>query len=115
MKFYKGVLKEDLCNNYIPGTVTNDFKEALIWKNRISGNKAKGAAKHVRHGKAVVIEFEFNEKDLKHYIHFQIKGLTEHNKDNCWCSGGKTKAQINTPILSYKVLTIEDECDLLFQ
>lgn len=59
MKFYKGVLVTDLKPGYIPGTVTTVFNEALMWKERISGKKAKGASKHVRHGQSVIIEITY--------------------------------------------------------
>jgi hypothetical protein len=31
MIFYKSIYKEDIKNNYIPGTVTTDIKEACVW------------------------------------------------------------------------------------
>lgn len=44
MIFFKGVLKKDLCRDYIPGTVTTSFREALTWKERIEGKPKKGAS-----------------------------------------------------------------------
>lgn len=55
LTFYKGVLKSQLKHPYVPGTVTKDFNEALMWKERINSKKSKGAAKHVQHGESVVI------------------------------------------------------------
>lgn len=112
MKFYKGVLEKDLCDNYVPGTVTTDFKEALMWKERIESKKNKGAAKHITHGKAVIITFNYNESLLKSSDNFQASGITEHSKENCWTSDSKTKAQINTNIDYYITLT-DREIDAL--
>ena len=106
MKFYKGVLKSDLNNNYIPGTVTNKFMEAFMWYERIQSNKKKGAAKHIRHGDAVIIEIEY-EGELKDPSYFQASGVSEHSKENCWTSRDKQKAQINTPC-QYRILTKEE-------
>lgn len=111
MKFFKGVLLSDLKSEYIPGTVTTEFKIALSWKEVIQSNKSKGKARHVRHGKAVVIEVEY-EGDLAECEAFQCAGQHEHRRKNCWVSAAKDKAQINTPC-SYRILT-EQEMDKLF-
>lgn len=50
--FFKGVLVTDLNDFYVPGSVTTDIREALVWQQRIQSNKKRGAAKHVRHGKS---------------------------------------------------------------
>jgi len=112
MKFYKGVLVTDLKPGYVPGTVTAVFNEALMWKERISGNKAKGASKHVRHGKSVIVEIEYSGQILDH-SHFQQEGVTEHSRSNCWTSAAKTKAQINTPC-NYRILN-DSEINQLFK
>lgn len=112
MKFYKGVLVTDLKPGYIPGTVTTVFNEALMWKERISGKKVKGASKHVRHGQSVIVEITY-VGDLLDHTYFQKEGLTEHNRPNCWTSVGKTKAQINTPC-QYRVLS-DNEVNQLFK
>ena len=40
MQFYKGVLEEQVVGNeLIVGSVTTDFKEALMWKERIESTK----------------------------------------------------------------------------
>lgn len=106
MKFYKGVLESDLKHNYIPGTVTTVFNEALMWKERIESSKNKGAARNVRHGKAVVIEIEFGGEILSHE-EFQRSGVSEHTRSNCWTSQHKTKAQINS-VVQYRILTTEE-------
>lgn len=111
-KFYKGVLATDLKPGYVPGTVTTIFNEALMWKERISGKKAKGASKHVRHGQSVIIEITYTGEVLDH-THFQEEGVTEHNRPNCWTSAAKTKAQINT-LCQYRVLT-DAEINQLFK
>lgn len=100
--FYKGVLLSDLKDDYIPGTVTSSFREALTWKERIESNKSKGPAKHVRHGKAVVIEIIY-EGDLLSHEEFQKSGVKEHQRKNCWTSISKSKAQLNT-VCKYRIL-----------
>lgn len=111
MKFFKGVLLSDLKPGYIPGTVTTEFKIALSWKEVIQSNKSKGKARHVRHGKAVVIELEYEGVLLDHEA-FQRSGQHEHQRENCWTSAAKNKAQINTPC-AYRILT-DREIDQLF-
>ncbi len=112
MKFYKGVLVTDLKPAYVPGTVTALFNEALMWKERISGNKAKGASKHIRHGQNVIIEIDYTDGLFVH-THFRVEGVAEHSRVNCWTSIAKTKAQINTPC-KYRVLT-DVEINQLFK
>lgn len=97
IKFYKGVLESDLFEGYIPGTVTTDIKVAAGWRDRIQGRKAKGAAKHVRHGKACVIAIEY-EGSLQSWEEFQRAGVAEHARGNCWTSTLLDKAQVNTPV-----------------
>lgn len=110
--FYKGVAKKDLeRSDYIPGTVTTSFKEALMWKERIESSKRKGAARNVRHGESVVIEITFYG-DIKDHSYFQKAGVSEHERDNCWTSVIKDKAQINIPV-NYRVLT-KSELNELF-
>lgn len=106
MLFYKGVLQSDLKHNYVPGTVTTNFNEALMWKERIESSKSKGAARNVRHGKAIIIEINFDGEILSH-DEFQKAGVSEHNRNNCWTSQHKTKAQINE-VVNYRVLTNEE-------
>lgn len=104
MIFYKGVLISDLGNDYIPGTVTTVFKEALMWQERIMSKKHKGASKHIRHGQSTIIEIEFDETKLLSENHFQEKGIHEHNRISCWLAKDKQKAQINE-IVSYRILS----------
>lgn len=112
MIFYKGVLKTDLRANYVPGTITTSFKEALMWAERISSNKVKGAARNVRHGKSVVIKIFIDDSMLKGHEYFQESGIAEHHRENCWTSAGKTKAQVNTPC-DFVILT-DTEINNLF-
>lgn len=102
MKFYKGVLKSDLKSNYVPGTVAAKFMEAFMWYERIGSKKTKGAARNVRHGEAVIIEIEY-AGELKDQTFFQLAGVQEHSRNNCWTSAAKDKAQINTPC-AYRIL-----------
>lgn len=109
MLFYKGLLRSELRETgFIPGSVAVNCKEAAQWRDRIRSNKKSGAARHVRHGDAVVIAFEFDEKTLKGPEAFQASGVTEHARENCWMSSTKSKAQINQPIAGYRILT-DDE------
>lgn len=106
VKFYKGVLESDLKSNYVPGTVTTVFNEALMWKERIESNKRKGAARNVRHGKSVIIEIVY-EGEIMSHEEFQRSGVKEHNRLNCWTSSAKNKAQINS-VCSFRVLSTEE-------
>jgi hypothetical protein len=107
MKFYKGVLVTDLVSDYVPGSVTRRFNEALMWKERIESKKSKGAARHSRKGKACVIEIDFDESLLLSHEEFQRTGVSEHKRQNCWMSADHQKAQINTPV-SYHILTTNE-------
>lgn len=111
--FYKGVLCTDLHEGYTPGTVTTSFKEAMQWCERISSNKSKGAARHIRHGKASIISIDYDESTLQQCNEFQKSGVQEHSRVNCWTSLAKNKAQINTPV-QYRVLG-DDEIWNLFR
>ena len=93
--FYKGVLESDLKLGYIPGTVTNNIQEALLWMNRISSKKTKGAAKHSRKGKSVIVKFEYCIDNLMTPEEFQREGVKEHERNSCWTSSLRVKAQIN--------------------
>jgi len=108
---YKGVLASDLKPGYIPGTTAVDFKTAYMWATRIMSKKSKGAARHVRHGKSVVIKILF-DGDIKDHTFFQEKGISEHNRPNCWTSSAKDKAQINTPV-KYEILSDDDICRMV--
>jgi hypothetical protein len=112
MKFYKGVLISHLNNNYVPGTVTTNFQIAFTWMNRISSNKRNGASRHVAHGKACIVEIEFDGK-IHHHDYFQKPGITEHKRPNCWTSAAKDKAQIND-VCKYRVLS-DSEIDNLYK
>lgn len=68
-------------------------------------NKSKGAAKHVRHGKACIIKVQY-EGSLEDCSAFQEAGIKEHARRNCWTSLAKDKAQINTPV-NYEILSDE--------
>lgn len=111
--FFKAVIEKVHNYNYIPGTVTTDINEAYIWKCRLESKKNKGASKHIPHGKAIIISFNFDSSELKSHEYFQVTGVHEHNKENCWTSTTKTKAQINTPISNYEILTNEQIALLL--
>ena len=95
--FYKGVLLKDLISGYIPGSVTTDIKEALIWKERIESRKHKGAAKHVTHGKSCIIKIVVDTSDFLSALEFQREGVAEHERQCCWMNAVKSKAQINKP------------------
>lgn len=111
MIFYKGILKSSLNERFIPGTVAVDFNTAYVWKERISGKKSKGAAKHVKKGQSVVIEVKY-EGIIHSHDEFQVSGVSEHERKNCWTSAAKDKAQINT-LCSYKILS-DEEINKLF-
>ena len=98
MIFFKGVLKKDLCRDYIPGTVTTSFREALAWKERIEGKPKKGASSHIRHGDSCVISIHVDETKLFGHEEFQRASVKEHDRQSCWTSADKTKAQINHPV-----------------
>ena len=108
MIFFKGVLKEDLCSNYIPGTVTTSFREALTWKERIEGKPKKGASSHIRHGDSCVISIHVDETQLLSHEEFQRRSVKEHDRRSCWTSGDKTKAQVNHPV-AFQIL---DNCQI---
>jgi hypothetical protein len=96
--FYKGVLQSDLeCLSYIPGSITTDLKEAQMWADRIASRKRKGAARHVRHGKSVVIAMFIDTSNFMNCDEFQ-NGVKEHDRRNCWMNAVKSKAQVNTPV-----------------
>ena len=97
VEFFKGVLVKDLKDGYIPGSVTTDIREALMWKERISGSKQKGAAKHVRHGASCIIKLTVDISLFKTCHEFQRSGINEHTRDNCWMNAVCSKAQINVP------------------
>ena len=111
MRFFKGVLISHLKNEYVPGTVTTDFKIAFEWYERISGKKRTGAARHVTHGRSCIIEITYTDMLLDHN-EFQRKDIAEHERRNCWTSVAKNKAQINT-VCNYRVLS-DSEIDALF-
>lgn len=102
--FFKGVLQKDLSNSYIPGSVTTDIKEALMWKDRISSKKNKGPAKHVRRGHSVIIKMTVDVSSFKDCQEFQREGVKEHHRDSCWMNTVRSKAQINQSV-SFVVLT----------
>jgi hypothetical protein len=109
--FYKGVLRSLLNDNFRPGTVTKDFKEALRWAERIKGSVKKGPSRHISHGKSCVIEIIFDERKLHHHDEFQKSGVSEHDRKNCWTSIAHVKAQINSKV-EYRVLTDEEVWDM---
>lgn len=105
--FYKGVLQKDLSNSYIPGSVTTDIKEALMWKDRISSKKNKGPAKHVRHGPSVIIKMTVDVSSFKDCKEFQREGVQEHLRDNCWMNTVRSKAQVNQ-VVPFVILTEQE-------
>ena len=112
--FYKGVLEADLRDDYIPGTVTTDFMTALQWQERIQSNKRRdGVARHLRRGKAVIIEIQFDGHLLTH-DEFQRAGVTEHQRQSCWTSISRDKAQLNQPC-QYRVLEANEIDKLLWR
>lgn len=104
MNFFKAIRLDELKQDLIPGTVTNCFDEALLWLNRYNSKKKNGITRHIRTGKAVIIEFEFDENILKAPCNFQVKGISEHNKETCWTSILKQKAQINIIVKNWKII-----------
>ena len=107
MQFYKSVLEEQVVGNeLIVGSVTTDFKEALMWKERIESTKKNGHTRHLKRGKAVVISFEFDASNFKDHNEFQRSGIHEHGRKNCWMNINKTKAQINESV-KVSILTTE--------
>lgn len=106
MLFYKGVLISHLSEQYKPGTVTTNFNIAYVWYERISGRKKKGAARHVPHGASCIIAIEYDGVLLEH-AEFQRYGIKEHERENCWTSAAKDKAQINT-VCKYRILSNEE-------
>ena len=102
--FYKGVLVSDLSASFIPGSVTTDIKEALMWKERISSKKYKGAAKHVRHGSSCIVKIVVDTSEFLTADEFQRTGVSEHNRSSCWMNAIKSKAQINK-VTDFTILT----------
>ena len=102
MIFYKACFEEDLCEGYIPGTITRDIMEAIKWYRRYSSKK-KNNFYIQRNGKPVIIKINYNG-DLFSHDEFQAKGVKEHEVKNCWTSSEKTKAQINISV-DFKILT----------
>lgn len=91
----------DLKDNFIPGSVTTDIKEARMWADRIASKKTKGAAKHVRHGKSCIISFEMETNEFHNHEEFQREGVAEHSRFNCWMNQVRSKAQINSVISNF--------------
>ena len=115
MIFYKACNPVDIKNknNYIPGTVTKDFKIAYIWYERYKSKKNKGACKHIKTcKKPVIIKFQYDENLLKDESYFQKENISEHRRENCWTSKNKDKAQINS-IVNFEIV-YEYEIDKLF-
>lgn len=102
--FYKGVLKKDLKNGFVPGSVTTSLEEARVWADRIRSKKSKGAAKHVRHGESCIISFQLDTKDFQSHDEFQRAGVCEHKRLNCWMNQVQSKAQVNSAIDSFKLV-----------
>jgi predicted transcriptional regulator len=109
MIFYKSIYKEDIKNNYIPGTVTTDIKEACVWFQKYSSvYKKKKKFSIKRNGEAIIIKFIFDENLIKSHLEFQKNGVSEHNRLNCWTSQYKTKAQINSPIENIQIINLNE-------
>lgn len=109
MKFYKGALKSSFINRtrpYLPGTVTTDINEALLWKERLQSKKTKGIHRNITHGESVVIEIIY-DGEIACSEEFQRSDVPEHQRGNCWTSVAKTKAQLNTPC-SFRILSLEE-------
>ena len=104
MTFYKAIREDELKSNLIPGTVTNDIDEAITWFDRYNSRKRNGITRHIKQGKAVIIKFDYDEKTLESAFAFQMAGVHEHERLNCWTSVMKQKAQINTPIQSWTII-----------
>jgi hypothetical protein len=103
--FYKGVLESDLIPGYIPGSVTRSQDEAQLWADRIASKKTKGAARHIRHGKSVVIRMVIDTSGFANCDEFQRENVKEHERRNCWMNVVRTKAQVNTPVEFLRVTT----------
>jgi len=97
MTFYKAINKKDFRVPMIPGTVTNNLDEAILWYRRYSSRKknVRGAARHIKRGESIIIKFEFDESTLLGPEEFQRNGISEHERKSCWTSIMKQKAQIN--------------------
>jgi heterodisulfide reductase subunit B len=106
MIFYKGVLRSFLDDKFIPGTVTTNLGEAMLWADRIRGKKTKGPSKHLTHGESCVIEVYFDESKLLTHDEFQRAGVREHDRLSCWTSQAKVKAQIN---IKAEYVVLKDE------
>lgn len=68
-----------------------------MWKERIESKKNKNAARHVRHGKSVIIKIVVDTTDFLSALEFQREGVDEHQRRCCWMNAVKSKAQINKP------------------
>lgn len=111
---YKGVKVSDLKHSFIPGTMTTDISEALLWKERLESRKSKGIHRNIAHGKSVIISTNIDDEDILSEKEFQRAGVAEHDRQNCWTSQAKTKAQINIPII-YTVLDSRQIENLLYK
>ncbi|KKU52415.1 MAG: hypothetical protein UX72_C0005G0010 [Parcubacteria group bacterium GW2011_GWA2_47_10] len=117
--FFKALNKKDLdtakAKGFVPGTCTKDPAEALQWYyqyNLPEGKKQKkkeyGARRHIKRGEAVLVAFRADTRNFLSATEFQRGGVHEHERKNCWTSGAKTKAQINTPVDAYVEITDEE-------
>lgn len=69
-----------------------------MWAERIASRKSKGAARHVKHGKSVVIRIVIDTAAFLDCNEFQRAGIAEHERANCWMNAVRSKAQVNVPI-----------------
>lgn len=104
--FYKALPQADLKKDLIPGTVTTSYQEAYTWWERYNSVKknVRGAARHIKRQPAVIISFSFPVADILGPEEFQRAGVSEHDRKTSWTSAAKQKAQINSPIKTYKVV-----------
>jgi len=74
-----------------------DIREALKWYLRYSSVK-KNTFGIDRNGTAIVVSFDIDAGSLMSMSEFQRKGVSEHERLNCWTSSTMVRAQINTPV-----------------
>lgn len=113
MLFYKALFKKDLIPGFIPGTVTSDVNEAYKWFRRYKSKK-KSRYDICGRGSVVIIRFNFDETTLLTANNFQLAGVSEHNRLNCWTSSLKVKAQINTVVDTYTIVNINTVLNKLY-
>lgn len=117
--FFKALNRADLESmkngGFVPGTVTCDPEEALDWYYRYhvpEGKRIKskeyGPKRHLNRGKATIVAMRLDTSLFHGADEFQKSGTSEHERENCWTSAARTKAQINTPVAQFIELSEEE-------